>query len=319
MKISGANLLAKVPVFFKNNKKAHQVFLLLLIFCLLIIVYVYFYYVNNIKMQYIRTDINTMLNENQLDSCSINFIIDYSGNTRLNSYLDKNKGYNIHLHYNIDSIQERGMRNLIYEDSLIKNVYDKLDVYTEISSLLPNFFFHSTATKDGIERNSDYTTITPKTKIGKHKELDSKIYARSYHKLFTKNSVDSLKNWTRLSYKLTHFEKASFISFKNLSVCCLKMIIKGPIPTNNTTVSFNFLSPMAFSTIEPEPDYLYASGISYKNEEKIKQILAGGIFLYGESIANKGLNESRNFILATIIGFLFSVAVTQLYVLFKKD
>ena len=100
--------------------------------------------------------------------------------------------------------------------------------------------------------------------------------------------------------------------YKNPSVCCLIMDFS-PILARYGTIKIDFQSPMYFATISPTPDIQTSSTITYYDNEKLKQIYRNGIYVYAESLLTKKDFDNRNFILATIIGFLFSMIIDILY------
>lgn len=110
-----------------------------------------------------------------------------------------------------------------------------------------------------------------------------------------------------------YFKSDFFESIRSKSLTRIHLSIN-----NNASMQYRFKglyklvidtynNPLSLMSIYPQPDRLTSNFIIYNDPDKLETLSNQGILIYGESIRKKDLAEKMNFILASIIGVLFSV------------
>jgi len=328
MKIQGANLVAKVPPFVKK-KKSLLVFLIILII-LIIAVYNFFIVVNETRITYFRTTINTEPSFLKVDSCSIRLDLDYSGNTHLSSEkpvygffigLFPNKNLIKHgRHHNFKSPQIKSDKILLVVNNIVQ------------SSLLSPDTDFSPPDKDKFVRNELLKNVPiffeKTSRIKKHYyNYQGDLFESKSYSFFLDSINDNISYFpnpyfcspTRITNK--NFEKPNFFSRRNISDVILILEFDKSIKkyVKKLTINIDFRGAMNYNEIFPTPDYKSLTKITYTDEDKIDTIINEGLYLSAESLLTKNIQNNRNFILATLIGFLFSMIIDVIYRLFFKN
>lgn len=73
--------------------------------------------------------------------------------------------------------------------------------------------------------------------------------------------------------------------------------------------TLGYQSPMLFDEISIEPDKRTESKLIYTSQEKLQQINEEGLMIVARSVANANVQETLNFLYATLIGLIFSFFV----------
>lgn len=73
------------------------------------------------------------------------------------------------------------------------------------------------------------------------------------------------------------------------------------------TLTIHFPSSVVCDLITVEPDLKTATSITYNTEKSFHELQENGLFINAKPLSNRNYIESKNFILATIIGGLFSI------------
>ena len=109
------------------------------------------------------------------------------------------------------------------------------------------------------------------------------------------------KVYTRLKIK---FEKVNEVmNFGKILKCDIHEIDYFP---NSIRLYYSY-APLLIQSISPEPDSINSSFIEYSSINKMRAIKDDGFLIYAENINTKERNEKINFLLASLIGVLFSV------------
>lgn len=381
MKISGANLLSRIPPFF--NTMIGKIVVLILLILLLVGVYSYFSISNEVKIIYFSTKIDNLngsgyssfINKNLLytndedsrryrgaydsyyysndtdsiQSFTANLVLDYSGKQRIGH---QEPIYEVRTVVALDSIDLQNKRDQLYSTILdtlaIDSIVNSVLIEIESGGFIPNNYYYkkdkniviydtiidnkyidfppNILAKLNLRPNS-FSYVTYDTIIdNKYFNMPTIITGKMTH--LCPNSPDYYVNDNRGRYydkkfvyishpnfplTIPSYKKSSKSNlYKNPSVCCLIMDFLR-IKARRGTIKIDFQAPMYFATVSPTPDEQTASTITYYNNEKLQQIYKNGIYVYAESLLTKKNFDNRNFILATIIGFLFSMIVDILY------
>lgn len=72
-------------------------------------------------------------------------------------------------------------------------------------------------------------------------------------------------------------------------------------------ITINFPSSVLCDLVTVEPDRRTATSITYNTEAKIRELQENGLYLNAKPLSNNNYIDTKNFILATIIGGLFSI------------
>ena len=119
-----------------------------------------------------------------------------------------------------------------------------------------------------------------------------------YGNFFTSNKG---KVYTRLKIK---FEKVNEVmNFGKILKCDIHEIDYFP---RSIRLYYSY-APLLIQSISPEPDSMNSSFIEYSSINKMRAIKDDGFLIYAENINTKERNEKINFLLASLIGVLFSV------------
>jgi len=322
MKISGANLLSKIPPFF--NTMIGKIVMLVLFILLLIGVYRHFSNSNEVKITHFNTEFENNIDKGRLnilkdtlESYTANLVLDYSVNAKQHN---ENPNYTIQCVFQKYTQSARFLKDSIglcysvlidgvKRDSIINTCYIKIDVGDFTSKRNPhNKEIEETAV--GINYTKADTIIHDRY---------MKQMLRCEHYFYKKPIMLNIPNYQG-GVNISNYQAIANLDiikknenlYKNPSVCCLIMDFS-EIKAKQGEIKIDFQAPMYFATISPTPDEQTASTITYYTNEKLQQIYKNGIYVYAESLLTKKDFENRNFILATIIGFLFSMIVDILY------
>ena len=351
MKISGANLLSKIPPFFRTM--IGKWIMLGLLVGLLVGVYIYFNISNEVKITYFSTSIDNLNDKGYASFANYNkgnndveewfhgqkeygrgTIIDYRETDTISSFtatliLDysrkpsigsQNTTYEVRTINTLDSINLLNKRNYrLYNATLdtleIDSIVNSVLIEVEYNALISNNRkkFNNNVMYDNHDFGSIsyniYDTIyyneyfnMPTHRHGGITHFRPNFYWKGCNNISATSLAD-------MSLSIKHINTNLY---KNPSVCCLIMDFSA-IKAKHGTIKIDFKTPMYFATVSPAPDEQTSSTITYYDNEKLQQIYRNGIYVYAESLLTKKNFENRNFILATIIGFLFSMIIDILY------
>ena len=76
---------------------------------------------------------------------------------------------------------------------------------------------------------------------------------------------------------------------------------------NHKQITIAFPSSVVFDLITIDPDRRTATSITYTSEESFKELRENGLYINARPLGSSNFIDSRNFILATLIGGLFSI------------
>ena len=72
-------------------------------------------------------------------------------------------------------------------------------------------------------------------------------------------------------------------------------------------ITIAFPSSVVFDLITVEPDRRTATSITYHSEKAFSELRDNGLYINARPLGSRNYIDSRNFILATVIGGLFSI------------
>ena len=81
----------------------------------------------------------------------------------------------------------------------------------------------------------------------------------------------------------------------------------------NTTLSIDFGSPVTLSNMEPAPDSLSMTGLSFLSKEKVDKIIRDGLVFHVSFDQNKNLQAVKLFWVTTIVAALFGLIFDQAF------
>ena len=81
----------------------------------------------------------------------------------------------------------------------------------------------------------------------------------------------------------------------------------------NTTLSIDFGSPVTLSAMEPAPDSVSMTGLSFISPEKVQKIIRDGLVFHVTFDQNKNLQAVKLFGLTTLIAALFGILLNQIF------
>ena len=324
MKVSGANLLSKIPPFFRSM--VGKVVMLILLFLLLFGIYTYFRISNDVKITYFDTEIkyeNTNINnldciKDTLESYFADLQLDYSGNIKIGN---KEPSYDVSCRFQIDHEQILSFNDIELcnsaliegkiRDSLISTFSVKVDAAGFFNTNRINYKLLEPEPES--ENGSIYNYKVARVNQEHINMPMRRVEYYHYLQPYKHSALGICPLGFTSIFKSNALKKNSIANFfKNQSVCCLIMNFS-EIKAKSGCIKIDFQSPMYFATVSPIPDEQTASTITYYDDEKLKQIYKSGIYVYAESLSTKKDFDNRNFILATIIGFLFSMIIDIIY------
>lgn len=106
------------------------------------------------------------------------------------------------------------------------------------------------------------------------------------------------------------FSNLHIFSSANLAIRCFHFHL-------NTTekkmqIDLDYQVPVNFLCIYPEPDFITPTCAKYYCKDKIDYIHANGLSVTTESMPNKGIQDARNIVIATLFSLLFSKTISLL-------
>ena len=311
MKPSSAALLSKIPPFIKGRK--WQLLFLIFIIIILIAIYVVFFNGNRIQTQYFY--ISCYSDKNIVDSCDIHITMDYSDKKHK---LQIEPSCRVIPYCNLAHIADSSWYNLNQRKADWDSIIATVNVQISVNSLLQYGtvkFKNIGITDDGlyyykhnfdIKRDSFYN-IDMVT-------LDANMYVK----------MKNMKHHSELMplrqgiLRSTSFKNNFWDNPRNTSSSCMNLKFEN-IETRKISLSIDYISFMNYMTLSPEPDEMGGTFISYFNKDKIDYILKNGLYVYSESLSNKRDYEMINFILATVIGCLFSMIIDLIYRIINRS
>lgn len=103
--------------------------------------------------------------------------------------------------------------------------------------------------------------------------------------------------------------KKKWNPFVNMSICNIRINnIKFPRAEKNQFV-LSFNSPMYFDIVSVKPDSVTDTQLIFNTPTAINRIQNGELYIYARSIASENIQDTLNFIYATIIGLIFSFMI----------
>lgn len=83
------------------------------------------------------------------------------------------------------------------------------------------------------------------------------------------------------------------------------------------TLSIDFGSPVSFSEMTPMPDEITMTGMLFKDQKKIQEIISNGIVFHAKLIHNENLQGVKMFWITTVIAALITLLAKQIYKLVR--
>lgn len=188
--------------------------------------------------------------------------------------------------------------SLFYEGPYKRDIsyYYKKDTFCLISD------FHL---YKAVERTYVDKVVGEETRIIDGKmETVQKIGRYSTYAIYSPDSVFGYFNEMFMGAANKHWNP-----FVNLSTCNIR--IKGiqfpRAEQNELVLSFN--APMNFDIISISPDSATDTQLIFNSPAKIKRIEQGDLYVYARSVASINIQETVNFVYATLIGLIFSFLI----------
>ena len=310
MKSQSINFLQKIPPFFKGIKL--QISVLLCSIGLFVVIYIFYKNSNEVKMQEISFDISS---NNQLDSCAFNIGFNMASHISLEKKIST--GISVELYPVIsDSLQYSTVTFARSNNIQIDSVRDYANVRIAENSLSYNNIPKMRAR--GVQMKT--TDIF----IDNYSYSMERVEAYEAYRSYFEYNVAWTKKPTKRSRPATihlpisTYSETGFLHSWNISSICLRIVLNPinrnkKLPINKYSFNFDFMCPMIYNQMFPEPDEITLSTLSFYTKEKIDYIDRNGLYLYAESVNKKNEVEMKGFILATILGFLFSVIIDTMY------
>ncbi|MBQ6790173.1 MAG: hypothetical protein IJP76_01805 [Paludibacteraceae bacterium] len=168
-------------------------------------------------------------------------------------------------------------------------------------------------------------TIGQKTIPGEYRMMDIDEYEKYLSTNFKPHQVDSISAEvlaekffsTRVnsSYNrkdtLDMFHGRNPIALTNRNVSCVRINRGGLKLPDAQKQGFHirYQAPMIFENVSITPDLQTENTLSYTSPEKLKLINQEGLIVVARSLANANIQDTLNFVYATLIGLIFSFFV----------
>jgi len=355
MKYSGTNIRVSVSALFKSNKAIGITILFLLL--LLGVCLFYFYRINQSRIEVLDCYLTIKDKQlTKIDSLQIEIFHSYKSDFSLKDKDDTTRNlknifeqsstptYSVYIHYNESATAEAKHRL-----SLPDNDADKIPLQWKESSGLIQLY--DTVSRFQVYNSTDLVLQTNnkrfstrrmlrsirfggiQTQTGKPIAEGEALHCRAhinYKPEMTKDGAryhlhedliyrfeDSEGIWDNeceprgtaiYSGPLkTSLQPVYNIYFRNLSV---------PDSTS-CTLTIRFPSATSFELTSIQPDVITPLSIVYNTTESIKEISRQGLFINARPLSNNNFIETRNFILATVIGAILSIIIDLIITLIK--
>lgn len=317
MKYQSIIFLQKIPPFFRGITV--QLIILACSIGLLVITYLFYKSGNEVKMQEISFDISSL---NQLDSCAFKIGLNMAGSISLENKI--RTGISMELYPLISDSTTYHTVTFIKSNNI---QLDSVNNYANIRIGQNSLSYNNRPSlyARGREINTDRIFVDNYSysmeKIDKYKAYQSYF---EYNVAWRKKPVGKRKPHPAIIYlPINTYAETGFFHSWNISSVCLHIVLNPihlnqKIPVNKYSFNFDFMCPMVYSQIFPEPDEISLSTLSFYEQKKLDYITKNGVYLYAESINKKGDVEMKGFILATILGFLFSIIIDTIYKIISK-
>lgn len=310
--------------------KASLITFTILSICLFTCYYI-FILCNQIPYREITISIERTPFLSQIENLQISLKLDFSGNSKVRRSQDETPAYAITItpdtlnsntlirfHKNSNAITHTSINSnesfdpyILKLDTLeVDSIASIFDVIL-VSNYYNNFIKKSDDSEKTIINKQNYSILNMKSK---HPTGDSSIYVKLLSKIIFKTGYNN-EAYCGLSYRDYTLQPPSFYSLFDISQCYLNLTLNNNIKfnVNKFDLLLDFMAPTNFGTIYPEPDKFNSSQIQYTNKEKLFAIPKDGLLIYANSPSRQNLQNSRNFVLTSIITLLFTLTCTVLY------
>lgn len=317
----------------KNQNK--NIVILILLFIFLIFFYFSFVICNKIPYREIRIDIESRPRYCAIDKLDICLTYEYTGN--LFFLKNKPKSNNLDIKFtpstsikdHLLNRHDSALRRKIDSTYCIK--FPKDTLFTD--SLVAMF-------KMIYLTNLDFNPLSLTAKgLTKYKNDKFQFYIQ-YAKekdtclgLFTGYSTTSFYksgfskyDYTMGGLQLYTFKSPHFYSPYDASQCYIRLNFKNEYPkgiyltdTSKNIIKIDFKGPAIFEAIQPQPDSTTISSVIYTDLNKIRTIVKSeGFFCKVSLPLTQNLQNTRNFILMTIMTLLFTTICTLGYKILRS-
>lgn len=126
-------------------------------------------------------------------------------------------------------------------------------------------------------------------------------------------SNGSFPNWL-LSSNTFVFSTPSWLSLSDISQCYFKAKLKTS-SVNNCSFTIDFIGVTEFSNMDPAPDVVTMSSITFNDPYKIQAIKNRGLTFHGKFSEMENKQNVRNFALTSLMALVIGVIIKEFFIL----
>lgn len=194
----------------------------------------------------------------------------------------------------------------LYNSFVIDSVWGELQTQIRSSLLLEHMLFALKGKSPKPNLKSKVVRFAdPIDHYGDEKYKDN--IGASNNRFYFRGSVEKRrKEPARAEFISTSYRKPNFFSFRNIGIVCLNLHLNVDRRSHpeKKGINIDYLGPINIMNVFPEPDKITATGIKYNDLDKMEKIEKEGLFVYAESILYKSLQDTRNYVLVTVLGLV---------------